>query len=256
MTRVDGRQVDEMRPITIERGVNMHAEGSCLISIGHTKVLCTASVEERVPRWLRGKGSGWVTAEYGMLPRATGSRNSREASRGKQGGRTVEIQRLIGRTLRAVTNMRVLGERAIWLDCDVIQADGGTRCAAITGAFVALADAFVSMRDAGAFAEVPFFDSVAAISVGILDGRELLDLPYHEDQIAEVDMNIVMAGAGQMVEIQGTAEAHPFGRGQLNTMMDLATKGIDELTLLQRQAVPEVDWENLPSVWARAGKVV
>jgi ribonuclease PH len=256
MRRKDERRTDQLRPMTIECGVNMHAEGSAMVRAGNTQVLCTASIEDRVPFWLRGKGVGWVTAEYGMLPRATGSRNSREAARGKQGGRTVEIQRLIGRAVRAVTHMPVLGERTVWLDCDVLQADGGTRCAAITGAFVALTQALVSLRDAGKFAEVPLYGQVAAVSVGIVDGYELLDLAYDEDQRAEVDMNVVMTDDGQLVEVQGTAEGAPFARQQLDRLLDIGSAGIAELCEAQRAAVPTVDWERLTGAWARGAKVL
>ena len=254
MTRSDGRRFDELRPYAIHRGVSIHAEGSARVECGNTIVLCTASVEERVPPWLRGRGSGWVTAEYGMLPRATSTRSSREASKGKQDGRTVEIQRLIGRSLRAVAHMPGLGERAIWLDCDVLQADGGTRCAAITGAFVALADALIKMRDRGLFPEVPLYDTVAAVSVGQFGPDVYLDLPHEEDSRADVDMNVVATGDGRMVEVQGTAEGEPFARNQLDAMLDRALAGCSQLRTLQREALPEVDWEGLPTVWARAAK--
>jgi ribonuclease PH len=211
-----------------------------LIEAGRTKVICTASVEDRVPPFLRNTGKGWVTAEYGMLPRATSTRTTREASQGKVGGRTQEIQRLIGRSLRSVMKLERLGERTVWLDCDVIQADGGTRTAAITGAFVALVLALQAMREKGVFAELPIVDYVAATSVGIIDGMRMLDLAYEEDSRAEVDMNVVMTGSGKFIEVQGTAEALPFGRDALLEMLDLANKGVGDLIALQRQAVGHI----------------
>ena len=215
----------------------MHAEGSVLIETGHTRVICAASVEDRVPQFLRNTGKGWVTAEYGMLPRATSTRTQREASAGKVGGRTQEIQRLIGRSLRSVTNLNALGERTIWIDCDVIQADGGTRTASITGAFVALALAIEKLRERDVLKIVPITDYVAATSVGIVDGQPLLDLAYEDDSRAEVDMNIVKTGDGRFVEVQGTAEAIPFGREALLTLLDLADAGIRELVEKQRAIV-------------------
>ena len=215
----------------------MHAEGSVLITAGHTKVICTASVEDRVPAFLRNTGKGWVTAEYGMLPRATSTRMQREASSGKVGGRTQEIQRLIGRSLRSVTNLPALGEKTIWVDCDVIQADGGTRTASITGAFVALALALEKLRERDAVRSIPLLDYVAALSVGIVDGEPLLDLAYDDDSRADVDMNIVKTGNGRFIEVQGTAEAEPFGREALMALLDLADHGITQLIEKQRAIV-------------------
>lgn len=232
-SRPSGRLPDELRPVTITRNYTCHAEGSVLIEFGATKVLCTASVEERVPGFLRGKGQGWVTAEYGMLPRATGSRSGREAARGKQTGRTQEIQRLIGRSLRAVVDMEALGERTITLDCDVIQADGGTRTASITGAYVALVDAINLLLKKKAIKKNPIHGQVAAISVGIYKGVPVLDLDYPEDSNAETDMNVVMNDAGGFIEVQGTAEGHAFRREEMDAMLQLAEKGILELTALQ-----------------------
>jgi len=235
--RPSGRQPDQMRDVTLERGAAPQAEGSCLISFGNTRVLCTASVETNLPPWRRGQGLGWVTAEYGMLPRATGSRTRREAAAGKQSGRTQEIQRLIGRSLRAVTDMAKLGEAQITLDCDVLQADGGTRTAAITGAYVALSDAISWMMARDLVTENPLRDHVAAISCGIYRGTPVLDLDYAEDSEAETDANFVMTGAGHFVEIQGTAEQEPFSRQELESLMTLAAKGVSELTGLQKQAL-------------------
>ncbi|MDX1570220.1 MAG: ribonuclease PH [Xanthomonadales bacterium] len=235
--RPSGREPDEMRPVTIERDYTMHAEGSVLISCGRTKVLCTASVENRVPPWLRGKGSGWVTAEYGMLPRATGSRSGREAARGRQGGRTLEIQRLIGRSLRAVVDLEALGEHTITLDCDVLQADGGTRTASITGAFVALVDACRWLEQKKKVGANPIHGAVAAVSVGIYGATPVLDLDYREDSNADTDMNVVMNDGGGFIEVQGTAEGHAFRRGEMETMLDLAEKGIRELITLQQTAL-------------------
>src|SRR6201988_3868496 len=240
LARPSGRAADQLRPITIERGYTRHAEGSVLISFGDTRVLCTASIEEKVPPFLRGKGEGWVTAEYGMLPRATGERTQREAARGGQGGRTMEIQRLIGRSLRACVDRAALGERTITLDCDVIQADGGTRTAAITGAYVALALAVQKMREQDMLRTMPIVDYVAATSVGIVEGMPMLDLAYVEDSKADVDMNIVKTGAGLYVELQGTAEALPFGREALNRLLDLGAKGIRQLIALQRGFVGSI----------------
>ena len=237
MNRPSGRQPDEMRAVAIQRNYSMHAEGSVLISCGDTRVLCTASVEERVPAFLRGTGRGWVTAEYGMLPRATGTRSAREAARGKQGGRTMEIQRLIGRSLRASVDLDALGERVITLDCDVIQADGGTRTAAITGAYVALVDATRWMKKRRMIKKNPIYGAVAAISVGIVETRPVLDLDYAEDSSAETDMNVVMNDAGAFIEVQGTAEGHAFHRRELDGLLDLAEKGVRQLVELQRAAL-------------------
>jgi len=235
--RPSNRNADEMRPIAIERNATAHAEGSCLISFGQTRVLCTASVETQVPPWLRGQGRGWVTAEYGMLPRATGSRMRREATAGKQTGRTQEIQRLIGRSLRAVTDLEALGECQITVDCDVLQADGGTRTAAITGGFVALRDAVSWMKAREMVLRDPLRDAVAAVSCGIYRGVPVLDLDYDEDSEAETDANFVMTGAGRYVEIQGTAEQTPFTRSELEQLMGLAEKGISELIVAQSEAL-------------------
>ena len=235
--RSDKRPADELRATTLTPNYLLHAEGSVLIEAGQTKVICTASVEDRVPPFLRNSGKGWVTAEYGMLPRATSTRMQREASSGKVGGRTQEIQRLIGRSLRSVTNLPALGERTIWVDCDVIQADGGTRTASITGAFVALALALEKLRDKSVIGSIPLIDYVAAISVGIVDGESLLDLAYDDDSRAEVDMNIVKTGSGQFIEVQGTAEGLPFGRDALNTLLDLADHGITQLVEKQKAIV-------------------
>lgn len=234
--RPSKRAFDEMRTVTMERGFSKHAEGSCLIKFGDTHVLCTASLEERVPPWLRGAGKGWVTAEYGMLPRSTGSRMRREASSGKQSGRTQEIQRLIGRSLRAVVDMEALGERQISLDFDVIQADGGTRTAAITGAWVALKDCLLWMQERDMVKDNVLTDTVAAISCGIFEGNAVLDLDYAEDSEAETDANFVLTGSGGIVEIQGTAEADPFSEEQFMALMGLAKKGVGELVTLQNKA--------------------
>ncbi len=235
--RPSGRDPNQLRPITLTRRYTKHAEGSVLVEFGDTKVLCTASVEERVPNFLKGRGEGWVTAEYGMLPRSTSERMGREASRGKQGGRTLEIQRLIGRSLRAAVDLKALGERTITLDCDVIQADGGTRTASITGAYVALHDAVETLRQAGAVASDPLLGLVASVSVGIFDGVPVLDLDYAEDSNAETDMNVVMNNAGAFIEIQGTAEGHAFDRSELDAMLDLARQGIEQLFEAQRKAL-------------------
>jgi ribonuclease PH len=237
MVRSANRAADALRPVRITRHYTMHAEGSVLIEFGNTKVLCTASVEEKVPPHKRGSGEGWVTAEYGMLPRATHSRSDREAARGKQTGRTQEIQRLIGRSLRAVFDLKKLGERTIQLDCDVIQADGGTRTAAITGAFVAAQDAVNGLLAAGKITETPITAAVAAISVGIVEGTPLLDLEYTEDSACDTDMNVVMTGAGHFVEVQGTAEGVAFTRTEMDQLLTLAEKGVGELMLLQQQAL-------------------
>lgn len=235
--RSGGRAPDQLRPVRITRGFTVHAEGSVLIEFGATRVLCTASVEEKVPPHKRGSGEGWVTAEYGMLPRATHTRGDREAARGKQSGRTQEIQRLIGRSLRAVFDLKKLGERTITLDCDVLQADGGTRTAAITGAFVAAQDAVNRLLAAGKLAESPITSHVAAISVGIVEGTELLDLEYIEDVACDTDMNVVMTGAGHYVEVQGTAEGAAFTRAEMDELLRLAEKGINELVMLQKRAL-------------------
>ena len=235
--RPSGRTPDQLRPVTIQRGFTKHAEGSVLVSFGDTQVIVTASVETSVPRFLKGKGQGWVTAEYGMLPRATGSRNQREAARGKQGGRTVEIGRLIGRSLRAAVDMTALGEHSITLDCDVIQADGGTRTAAITGAFVALTDAVNYMLANGLIKTNPIRHPIAAVSVGIWQNTPVLDLDYAEDSTCDTDLNVIMTGDGGFIEIQGTAEGEPFQPDELNAMLALARKGVTELCDLQRAAL-------------------
>ena len=235
--RTSGRAADQLRPVRITRRYTIHAEGSVLIEFGNTHVLCTASVEEKVPPHQRGSGEGWVTAEYGMLPRATHTRGSREAAKGKQSGRTQEIQRLIGRSLRAVFDLKALGERTIHLDCDVIQADGGTRTAAITGAFVAAQDAVSWLIAQGKISASPITAPVAAISVGIVQGTPLLDLEYVEDSACDTDMNVVMTGAGHYVEVQGTAEGVAFTRAEMDQLLALAEKGIGELTALQREAL-------------------
>ena len=238
--RADGRLDEQLRPTRITPNYLVHAEGSVLVEAGRTKVICTASVEDRVPPFRRNSGKGWVTAEYGMLPRATSTRTQREASQGKVGGRTQEIQRLIGRSLRAVTKMEELGERTITLDCDVIQADGGTRTASISGAFVALALAVNRMRDQDLIRTMPIVDYVAATSVGIVEGMPMLDLAYVEDSKADVDMNIIKTGAGLYIELQGTAEAMPFGREALNRLLDLGDTGIRQLIALQRGLVGNI----------------
>jgi len=235
--RPSQRLPDQLRPLAIERNFTCHAEGSVLIRMGDTHVLCTASVEESVPPFLRGKGQGWVTAEYGMLPRSTHTRSAREAAKGKQTGRTQEIQRLIGRSLRAIIDLKALGERQITLDCDVLQADGGTRCASITGAWVALWDACEKLVAAGKLAENPIRDHVAAISVGIYKGLPVLDLDYPEDSDCDTDMNVIMTGAGGIVELQGTAEGEPFTRAQLEQLTDLASAGIAQLIDSQKAAL-------------------
>ncbi len=239
--RADARKNNQLRPVKMQVAATRYAEGSVLISFGHTQVLCNASVEEKVPGFLRGQGQGWVTAEYGMLPRSTHTRTDREAAKGKQSGRTQEIQRLIGRSLRGVVNLKALGERTIHLDCDVLQADGGTRTAAITGAWLALAVAVRGLQNKGLIANTPeanpLLDSVAAISVGIVQGQTRLDLEYTEDSNCETDMNVVMTGKGGLIEVQGTAEGAPFSRDQLNELIDYASVGIAELTRLQQQAL-------------------
>jgi ribonuclease PH len=235
--RPSGRANDCLRPVQLIAGASKYAEGSCLAQFGDTHVLCTASLEERVPPFLRNSGRGWVTAEYGMLPRSTHSRTDREAARGKQSGRTQEIQRLIGRALRSVTNLEGFGERQVRIDCDVIQADGGTRTAAITGAFVALHQAFGVLQQRELIAEIPLTDQVAAISCGLFEGQEVLDLDYAEDSNAQADANFVLTGSGGIVEVQGTAEEKPFSRTQFESLLHLAEKGVAELVILQRSAL-------------------
>lgn len=237
MTRVDGRLPEDLRPITMTPGFMPNAEGSCLVEFGDTRVICTATVEASVPKWMQGRGVGWLTAEYSMLPRSTSERVPREVNKGRPSGRTQEIQRLIGRSLRAVADMTVMGERTVWLDCDVLQADGGTRTASITGAYVATALAFQQLVDQGEMKTVPLVDSVSAISVGIVEGTPCLDLNYSEDSTAQVDMNVVMTGAGKLVEVQGTAEQGAFERSELDLMLDLATKGILEITARQEETL-------------------
>ena len=236
-TRPSGRAPDQLREVSIERRYTKHAEGSVLISFGDTRVLCTASVDNKAPAFLRGKGEGWVTAEYGMLPRATNTRNDREASRGKQGGRTLEIQRLIGRALRACVDRKALGERTITLDCDVLQADGGTRTAAITGAYVALCDAVAWLKARGDISRDPILGAVAAVSVGIYQGLPVLDLDYQEDSGCDTDMNVVMNDGGGFIELQGTAEGHAFRREELDNLLVLASRGVDALIAAQREAL-------------------
>ena len=237
MTRIDGRRPDELRPVTFEPNYLKYAEGSCLVSFGNTRVLCAATLEDRVPPWMKGRGTGWVSAEYSMLPRATQERTQREVSKGRPGGRTHEIQRIIGRALRAVTDMAKLGERTVWLDCDVIQADGGTRTASVTGAWVALALALRTAFDPQDARRWPLIGQIAAVSVGITNGRYLLDLAYDEDSKAEVDMNVFMTDSGKFTELQGTAEASPFSRDDLNAMLTLAEGGIRTLLGMQRTVV-------------------
>jgi ribonuclease PH len=237
MPRSHNRSADQLRPITITRHFTKHAEGSVLIAVGDTKVLCTASIEERVPPHKKGSGEGWVTAEYGMVPRSTHTRSDREAARGKQSGRTQEIQRLIGRSLRCVVDLKVLGERQITIDCDVLQADGGTRCASITGAYVALCDAVAVLMESGLLKTSPILDSIAAVSVGMGSEGALLDLDYVEDSSCETDMNVVMTGAGKFVEIQGTAEGVPFSKSDMEKLVGLAEKGIAELGVAQKKAL-------------------
>jgi len=237
--RPSGRQADQMRAVTLTRGYTKHAEGSVLVEFGDTKVICTASVEAGVPRFLRGSGQGWITAEYGMLPRATGERMQREASKGKQGGRTLEIQRLIGRSLRAAVDLRSLGENTIHLDCDVIQADGGTRTASITGACVALVDALRVLKKRGSIKKMPAVQMIAAVSVGIHQGEPVLDLDYLEDSAADTDLNVVMTDQGGFIEVQGTAEAAPFSADELNAMLALARQGIEQLFTMQAAALQD-----------------
>jgi ribonuclease PH len=237
LIRPSARRPDELRPVTMTRRYTRHAEGSVMVAFGDTRVLCTASVEEKVPGFLKGRGQGWITAEYGMLPRSTNTRTDREAARGKQSGRTQEIQRLIGRSLRGVIDMSALGERTIQLDCDVIQADGGTRTAAITGAFVALHDALTLLKSRGLIDALPLKDFIAAISVGVFEGVPVLDLDYAEDSNCDTDMNVVMTGSGGLVEVQGTAEGVPFTRAQMSALLDLAEKGVGELIQTQKRAL-------------------
>jgi ribonuclease PH len=239
--RIDGRKKDEVRPVKITRNFIKHAEGSVLIEMGGTKVICTASVEEKVPPFLKGKGSGWVTAEYAMLPRATHERTPREAVKGRQGGRTLEIQRLVGRALRSVTDMAQMGERSIWIDCDVIQADGGTRTASITGSFIALADALTVLKKKELIKKRPLTDYLAAISVGRVGGEVLVDLAYEEDSKAEVDMNLVMTGRGRYVEVQGTAERVPFDKKDFDDFLSLGWKAIKSLVELQKDLIGELE---------------
>lgn len=235
MTRIDGRRVDQLREVKIHSDYIIHAEGSVLIEVGNTKVICTATIEDKVPIWLRGQGVGWISAEYSMIPRATPQRNIREVSKGKLSGRTQEIQRLVGRSLRGVVNLSALGEKTIWIDCDVIQADGGTRTASITGSFIALAQALHKVTPENH--PLPLYDFLAATSVGILDGVQLLDLCYAEDSKVSVDMNLVMTGSGKLVEVQGTAEGNPFSWDEMLDLMDLAKRGIDELVLIQKEVL-------------------
>ncbi|HQY57688.1 MAG: ribonuclease PH [Nitrospira sp.] len=235
--RIDGRRRDQIRPVKVTRGFTKHAEGSVLIEMGDTKVICTASIEEKVPPFLKGKGTGWVTAEYAMLPRATHDRSPRESVKGKQGGRTLEIQRLVGRALRAVIDTGRLGERTIWIDCDVIQADGGTRTASITGSFIALADAVAVLRKKELIKVNPLTDYLAAISIGKVGGQVMVDLAYEEDSHAEVDLNLVMTGAGQYVEVQGTAEKTPFNKKDMDEFLDLGWGAIRELVELQKSLI-------------------
>ncbi|MEH6501321.1 MAG: ribonuclease PH [Pseudoalteromonas distincta] len=237
MKRPSGREADQMRQVTLTRHYTKHAEGSVLVEFGDTKVICTVSVEAGVPRFLRGSGQGWITAEYGMLPRSTGSRMQREASRGKQGGRTLEIQRLIGRSLRAAVDLKTLGENTLYIDCDVIQADGGTRTASITGACVALVDALRVMKQRGSLKKVPAVQMIAAVSVGIYKGEPVLDLDYLEDSAADTDLNVVVTDKGGFIEVQGTAEAAPFSAEELNAMLALARQGVDQLFALQLAAL-------------------
>jgi ribonuclease PH len=243
--RPSGRQPDELRQIKITRNYTKHAEGSVLVEFGDTRVICTATVEEKIPHFLRGKGQGWVNAEYGMLPRATGMRMGREAAHGKQGGRTMEIQRLIARSLRAVVDLKALGERSITVDCDVIQADGGTRTASITGGYVALVDAINYLKREKGLKKEPITGPVASVSVGIYEGTPVLDLDYPEDSNAETDMNVVMNGEGAFIEVQGTAEGHAFKREELDAMLALAEKGIRELLDYQREALTDDSWREL-----------
>ena len=237
MKRENGRAKDSLRDVKIAKDYIKYAEGSCLIEMGDTKVIATASVEDGVPPFLKGKGKGWITAEYGMIPRSCKTRAPREATKGKLGGRTHEIQRLIGRSMRTVVDLDAIGERTIWMDCDVIQADGGTRCASITGSFIALALALDNMRKEGIIKKIPISDYVAAVSVGIINGEKMLDLDYGEDSNAEVDMNVVMTGSGRFIEVQGTAEKEPFDKKEMGELIALAEKGIDDLVTIQKKAL-------------------
>lgn len=240
MARSDGRAPEQLRPVRITRHYNMYAEGSVLVEVGNTHVIVTATVEEKIPSFLKGTGQGWVTAEYGMIPRATANRNPRDTNRGKASGRSLEIQRLVGRSLRSIVDLKGFGERTIWIDCDVIQADGGTRTASITGAFVALADALDSLRQRGLINGIPLRDFVAATSVGVVAGQGvLLDLNYEEDSHAQVDMNIVMTGGGKLVELQGTGEQAPFSRDEMLAMLAIGEKGVGQLVAMQREALGE-----------------
>ncbi|GAA4704863.1 ribonuclease PH [Brevibacillus fulvus] len=238
--RIDGRASNQMRPVKITRNYIKHAEGSCLIEVGDTKVICTATLEDRVPPFMRNGGKGWVTAEYSMIPRATETRNPREAARGKVSGRTMEIQRLIGRALRSVVHLEGMGERTIWIDCDVIQADGGTRTASITGSFVAMVEAMNKLVQSGTWKQLPLRDFLAATSVGIIEEEALLDLNYKEDSSAKVDMNVVMTGQGKFVELQGTGEESPFSGEQLQTLLALAQKGVNELIAIQKEVLADI----------------
>ncbi|MCO4770033.1 MAG: ribonuclease PH [Deltaproteobacteria bacterium] len=244
--RHDGRQNDELRPVRITPNYLDFATGSALVEFGKTRVLCTAMVEEKVPRWRMSSGKGWVTAEYSMLPGSTNTRNSREVSRGRPGGRTMEIQRLIGRSLRMATDMTALGQRAVWVDCDVLQADGGTRTASITGGFVALALAMQKLVKEGTLSKVPLRDSVAAVSCGVVDGTAVLDLPYVEDSNADVDMNFVLTGSGGLIEIQGTGEQAPFSRAMMDSLTDLAVHGCGQLRDAQQAALSDIDFAQFP----------
>lgn len=240
MIRLDGRGADQLRPIKITRNFNKYAEGSCLIEMGDTKVICTASIEEKVPPFLKNSGQGWVTAEYGMLPRSCETRTQRDISKGQINGRSQEIQRLVGRSVRSVADMTAFGERTIWLDCDVIQADGGTRTASITGAFIAFLDACAVLKKENIVKKLPYTDLMAAISVGVVMNEELLDLNYKEDSNAQVDMNVVMTASGRIIEIQSTAEGAPFTRNRFNNLLDLATKGTGELTKLIKEKMADI----------------
>jgi len=240
MNRIDGREFNELRPIKITRNFNKFAEGSVLIEMGETKVICTASIEDKVPPFQKGTGKGWITSEYGMLPRATEVRNPREVTKGRPSGRTMEIQRLIGRSLRAVVDLEALGERTIWIDCDVIQADGGTRTASITGSFIALADALNKLVEKGELQKIPLKSFVAAVSVGIVEGNKLLDLSFQEDANALVDMNVVMTDKGEIVEIQGTGEGGPFSRQNFEELLDLAAHGIEQIIKIQKEVLSDI----------------
>jgi ribonuclease PH len=240
MIRLDGRAMDQLRPVKITRDYMKYAEGSCLIEVGDTKVICSASVEEKVPMFKKGSGSGWVSAEYGMIPRSCHTRTPRESAKSGPAGRTQEIQRLVGRAIRSVVDLEALGERTIWLDCDVIQADGGTRTASVTGAFIAFMEAANGLKKDGVFKKIPISDVLAAISVGVVQNEEVLDLNYAEDSNASVDMNIIMTSAGRFVEVQGTAEHMPFTRNRLNKLLDLADKGISELIVQVKQSLSDI----------------